>query len=77
MDEPWFRRWMWFSYMPINWRGWAVVAAMLASFGVAVSCLIVFDRDSIVQWVGIATFFVVNLAGNVIVLSKLEQRFNR
>jgi hypothetical protein len=28
VDEPWFRKWMGFSYLPINRRGWLTVLAV-------------------------------------------------
>lgn len=30
MDDPWFRRWFGFSYLPIKWQGWATIAVCLA-----------------------------------------------
>ncbi len=27
-QEIWFERWLW-SYMPIHWKGWAVIAGMI------------------------------------------------
>jgi hypothetical protein len=29
-QEIWFERWLW-SYMPIHWKGWAVVFCMVLS----------------------------------------------
>lgn len=26
-DAPWFRRWFGFSFLPINWQGWAAIGA--------------------------------------------------
>jgi hypothetical protein len=30
MDEPWFRRWFWFSFWPIRWQGVALIALTAA-----------------------------------------------
>jgi hypothetical protein len=28
-NSPWFRRWMGFSFLPINWQGWATTGAFV------------------------------------------------
>jgi hypothetical protein len=28
-DQPWFRRWFGFAYLPIKWQGWVAIFAFL------------------------------------------------
>lgn len=56
-DAPWFRRWVGFSYLPINWKGYAAIAVWLA---VEAPFILLSDRvpaDSSLWWLSAAGGF--------------------
>lgn len=55
-DDQWFERW-YFSFRPINLKGWAVVATTLACFFILSP--FAFSDDRLISIVSTAAFFAV------------------
>ncbi len=76
MDEPWFRRFAWFSYKPIRWQGWAVIVAMAA---VAPPLMLLSDylaeSQPVLSWVSAGGALAAVFAGHVVVVWKLERDY--
>jgi hypothetical protein len=76
-DEPWFRRWAWFSYKPITWQGRATLIAMVAvalpsAFGAGLA-----KENSPSFWLFSGVFIAAALIGHSIVLWKMERHYGR
>ena len=78
MDDPWFRKFGGFGYIPIRWEGVGVLVAMAA---VSIPCLSIslnyMDRQPILAWgaaiVGVAAAGV----GHAVVVWKMERNYGR
>lgn len=76
MDEPWFRRFCGFSYRPIRWQGYALLAAML---GISLPCGMLFLRFAetkpLLGWSAAIFAMLGVLAGHAVVVWKLEKNY--
>lgn len=73
-DAPWFRRWVGFSYLPINWKGYAAIAVWLA---VEAPLIILGDRAaaySPLWWLSAAGAFLAFLLFWAFVEWKIDNR---
>lgn len=74
MTQPWFRKWMSFAYVPLNWQGWSVVIAMLTTF-VPFAALFVMLADSspAASWAFAGLAALSALVGHAIIFHKLDR----
>lgn len=76
MDEPWFRRFCGFSYRPICWQGYAVLAAMLAVFLPSSMFFVRFaETRPLLGWSAAIVAMLAVVAGHGVIVWKLERDY--
>jgi len=76
MDEPWFRKWLWFGYRPIRWQGWLLTittAILLPATGFL--ALAAENNDSAFGLASICLFIAIGIGFHAVVLWKMERRY--
>lgn len=69
MSDPWFKRFGYFGYVPINWKGRLTLIAMLAAFTPAAALFLFLPENApILRWVFAVIAFGAVAAGHALVL---------
>lgn len=72
MSEPWFKRFGYFGYIPINRKGTFTLIAMVTGFAPSAALFLFLPEDApISRWVFAAVAFSVVAAGHALVLLHL------
>lgn len=77
MDSPWFRRSIGFGYIPIKRQGWLVLAATLGVFAPSSFLFVKLGSSHpVASLICDAIAATVGIAGNVVVVWKLERDYS-
>ena len=74
MEEPWFRKFGGFGYVPIKRQGVAVLAAMVGVFIPSGAVFLAYvDRQPLIGWGAAVVSVAAAFAGHAVVIWKLER----